>query len=333
MCTRGPTPVAELVSLLEGYRRPGTPVFAYHFRGLPAAVLRPQNCARLLDLLANPELPARVRDHAAGALGQIGCREAIPALIAALGSAATRRGAATALGLLRAEEAGEALAALAPRLNVARWACEEVSAPASVEAILVRLQAGALHRLKPQLAALDASSRAQVAAALIQRLRAQLDQGYLDHTHRWLLTALQCLAPPEAADVVAEAVRTSIETTNCCGCLRKRATWAAAALGSPQAVPALVEMIVRLRRPQNVQQAAVCLEKLVAASPRQALPLLQARADELQAALVEMQTESAEAPRQEPARSWDGSRGTPRWEAAVDRALKALERVVALAAG
>ena len=332
MATRSGISKARLVGLLEAYRRPGTPVFAYHFRGLPASVLKPENCGQLVAILGDQELPGRVRDHAAGALGQIGCREAIPSLIAALGSTATRRGAATALGLMKAEKAREALAELAPKLNVARWAYGEVSAPRSVDEALARLRDGHLHRIRPQIAALDAESRAQVSAALGRLLQAQLDEGYLDHSHRWMVTALQWLAPPEAAGVVAEAVRLSIETTNCCGCLRKRVTWAAAAVGSPEAIPALVEMIVRLRRPQNVQQAAVCIEKLAKARPEEALPMLGEHVGSLRSTLAELEIEVAGTRRKTPTTSWDGSKGTPRWEAAMQKAVRALARVVALAA-
>jgi len=162
-------------------------------------------------------------------------------------------------------------------------------------------------------------------------LRAPMDEGYLDHSHRWMVTALQYLAPPGAADVVADAVRMSIDTVNCCGCLRKRATWAAAAIGSPKAIPALVEMIVRLRRPQNVHQAAVCIEKLCRAQPEEVLPMVRERAEGLRSALVELEAEAEGTAPAEPATSWDGSEGTPRWSGAMDRALKAVGRVVALA--
>lgn len=91
---------AELVRLLAAYRRPGTPVFECHFRRLPGEVLKPGNCEWLVAPLKDDELPAKARYRAAGALGQIGCREAVPALIEVLGNAATRRGAATALGLM-----------------------------------------------------------------------------------------------------------------------------------------------------------------------------------------------------------------------------------------
>jgi hypothetical protein len=87
-----------VAELLAGYRRPGSPIFAHHYRRLPAKVLKLENGDALLDILKDEGLPARVREHAAGALGQIGFRKAIPALIDALGSPKTRRGAATALG-------------------------------------------------------------------------------------------------------------------------------------------------------------------------------------------------------------------------------------------
>ena len=72
----------RLIKSLEAYKRPGTPVFAYHYRKLPAEVMKPGNADVLLGILQDEKLPAKARDHAAGALGQIECVKAIPSLIA-----------------------------------------------------------------------------------------------------------------------------------------------------------------------------------------------------------------------------------------------------------
>ena len=321
----------RLIELLETYRRPGTPVFEYHYRRLPPEVLKPRNADVLLGILRDQRLPAKVRDHAAGALGQIGCRKAIPALIEALSSAKTRRGAATALGLLKAEKAREALADLSPKLGVAKWAHEEVAGPGDVDGTLAGLRDGQLRRIGPKIAALDGKARAEVSSALVQLLRAQIKEGNLDHSHRWMVTSLQRLAPPEAGPVIADALRLSIKTENCCGCLRKRTTWAAAAIGSPDAIPALVEMIVKLSRPQNVQQAAVCIEKIAKARPDEVSRILRKEKRRLTSAVKRIRKETDAAPRRRPKLDWDGSEGTPRWLAATARAQKAVDRVLRLA--
>ena len=321
----------KLIELLKAYRRPGTPVFAYHYRRLPADVLKPENADVLLGILTDEELPAKVRDHAAGALGQMGCRQAIPVLMDALSSAKTRRGASTGLGLLKAEEARAALAQLSPKLGVARWAHEEVSAPRSVDGVLAGLRDGQLQRIGPKIAALDGKTRAEVSSALVQLLRAQIEEGYLDHSHRWIVTSLQHLAPLKAASVIADALRLSIKTVNCCGCLRKRTTWTAAAIGSPEAIPALVDMIVELRRPQNVQQAAVCIEKIAKAHPNEASEILGKEKRRLASAAEGIRRHTEATAPCEPSLPWSGARGTPRWFAASARAQKAVERVIRLA--
>jgi len=321
----------RLIELLEAYRRPGTPVFEYHYRRLPPEVLKPENADILLGIIQDKGLPGKVRDHAAGALGQIGSREAVPALIEALSSIQTRRGAATALGMLKAEEARDALAELSPKVGAARWAHEEVSGPGDLDEILAGLRDGHLRRIGPKIAALDGKTQGALSSALVKSLRAQIRKGYLDHSHRWMITSLQKLAPPEAASVIADALRLSIKTKNCCGCLRKRTTWAAAAIGSPKAIPALIEMMVKLSRPQNVQQAAVCIEKIAKVSPKEASKVLQKEKRRLASAAKRFAEETDATPRRKPKVRWDGAEGTPRWLAASGRAQKAVERVLRLA--
>lgn len=321
----------ELVDLLGGYRRPGSPVFAYHYRRLPAKVLEPENGDALLNIMRDERLPAGVRDHAAGALGQMGFRKAIPALIDALGSPKTRRGAATALGLLKAEEAQEALAELARQVGAARWAHEEVSTAGSVGEILASLRDGHLHRIRHKIAALDDRAKSEVGASLARILRTQVAKGNLASSDRWMVTSLQYLAPEEAADVIADTLRASIRVTNCCGCLCKRTTWAAAAIGSPKAIPALVEVIDQSRRPQNVQQAAVAIEKIAKAPPKAASAFLRKEAPQLVAAYRRLRKSTAATRKRSPRKPWDAEEGTPRWFAASARAENAVERVMMLA--
>ncbi len=323
----------ELIELLAAYRRPGTPVFAYHYRRLPADVLNAENAENadiLLGILADEELPAVVRDHAAGALGQMGCRQAIPALIDALRSSKTRRGAATALGILKSAEARDALARLAASLGVAKWAHEQVSTPGSVGGIIASLRDGHLHRIRLAIATLDGRVKAEVATTLVRMLREQVSNGHLASSDRWMVTSLRFLAPMEATRVIVDALRLSIGVKDCCGCLCKRTTWAAAAIGSPEAIPALVDMIAKSHRPQNVQQAAVCIEKIVGAHPDASSEVLGKEERRLSSALRRIRKKAAATPRRPPRMPWDGAEGTPRWVATSMRAEKAVERVVRL---
>jgi len=162
----------------------------------------------------------------------------------------------------------------------------------------------------------------------VRLLGEQTSRGRLDHSHRWLVTSLQHLAPAGAAGVICEALRLSIGVKNCCGCLCKRTMWAAAAIGSPEAIPALVEMIARSPRPQNVQQAAVCIEKIADAHPEAASEALGRQRRRLASAARRLRKRAAATARRPPRRPWDGTEGTPRWFAAVARAQQAVERVV-----
>jgi hypothetical protein len=146
-----------------------------------------------------------------------------------------------------------------------------------------------------------------------------------------MVTSLQYVAPGEAANVIVDTLRASIKVTNCCGCLCKRTTLAAAAICSPKAIPALVEMIAKSRRPQNVQQAAVAIEKIAKASPKAASAVLGKEAPHLVSAFRRIRKQTAATPRRSPRKPWDAAEGTPRWFAASARAEKAVERVMMLA--
>jgi hypothetical protein len=90
-------------------------------------------------------------------------------------------------------------------------------------------------------------------------------------------------------------------------------------------------MIVALRRPQNLHQAAVCIEKIAKAHPDGASELLRKEKRRLASAAQRFRMETEAKPRREPKAPWDSSAGTPRWFAASARAQKAIERVLRLA--
>ena len=95
----------ELLDVLSAYRRPDSPNYGLHFVDLPAEVKRKGNVRVLLSILADDGVPPMARQYAAGALGEIGDARAVESLIEALGQSKLRRGAAVALGRMRATEA------------------------------------------------------------------------------------------------------------------------------------------------------------------------------------------------------------------------------------
>ena len=82
----------EMIGVLDAYRRPDSPVYDTHFRKLPAALLTERNVPDLIDVVWDESLPLRVRDHAAGALGEIGDPQSIAPLVEALASTRVREG-------------------------------------------------------------------------------------------------------------------------------------------------------------------------------------------------------------------------------------------------
>jgi hypothetical protein len=163
-------------------------------------------------------------------------------------------------------------------------------------------------------------------------LRAQVAEGHFSSSDRWMVTSLQCVAPEQAADVIVEALQASIKVTDCCGCLCKRTTWAAAAIGSPKAIPALVEMIASPHRVQNMQQAAVAIEKIAKVHPKAASAALgKKEVSDLRSALRRIRRKTASTPRRPPDPDWRVREGSPRWFAVYARAQRAVERVMELA--
>ena len=73
-----------LIDALSAYRRPGSPMYRDHFQWLAPEVTSRSNATALRAILRDQTLPARVREHAAGALGETGDPSATPDLIAAL---------------------------------------------------------------------------------------------------------------------------------------------------------------------------------------------------------------------------------------------------------
>ena len=91
-----------------------------------------------------------------------------------------------------------------------------------LDALLADLRVGKLREIAPKLRRLNPADARAVAAKLCAVLEEVVERGAPDATHRWVVTALQFLAPPDAGDLVAKALRKSVHLTHCCGCVRNR---------------------------------------------------------------------------------------------------------------
>ena len=322
----------EMIEILAKYRRPGTPVFDYHFQKLPSQVLRKRNVPVLLGILSDTSLPAIVRRNAAGALGEIGDQRAVEPLIQALGEAQVGRGAAIALGRMKAETAAEALRELAPQDNAARWALSQVSSPATVEEAIEDLQSGQLGSIGPKVKKLGAEQAQAVSAEVRRRLKKILAAHSLAPEHRWLITTLQFLAPPEAGKIITEALKQAINLEGCCGCTLNRLLRAAGEIRPPQAIPALVDVICQEDSPIHKHLAAVCIEKIMKVHDGQARAALLDEKNRLRRELDSLENQLATTKLVTPDRPWHQPPGSPRWVAAVKRTIKAIASLLAKSA-
>jgi hypothetical protein len=318
----------SLVKALAAFRRPGTPVYAYQFRNLPKEVLRQENAAALRAILRDDSLPARVREHTAGALGEIRDRRAVWMLIAAIGNAKLRRGAAVALGLIRDRRAIPALEAAAPRCKAARWALSRFDRIQSTEALLADMRDGHLRDIGCKMSRVPANQRRAVAEQALRQLRDAMGTGDLRQEHRWLMTALQDSDVPETDEVLAQALRLTVLNRGICPTVRGRLLRVIGARQSAVALPALVEVACQTENPGQAQMAIVCIEKALR-SCRDADALSAEDRSRLERHLEALRQSRTHTQPVKPPRPWDRTPGSPGWFAAVDRAVKALERLLA----
>jgi HEAT repeat protein len=317
-----------IIDALGSYRRPGSPVYGYHFRRLPREITRKHHVTVLLSILQDQDLPWRVREHAAGALGEIGDSRAVRPLIDALQQPRLRRGAATALGRMRATEAEEQLRDLAPKVNAARWALSQISRPTTIEAILDDLEHGQLRDIGPKVTRLSRMAARTVSNELVRRLEDIVTSGSLSHEHRWIVTALQYLAPPGAAGTATRALAQAIDLDNCCGCTRNRLMRALGEIRPAEAVPVLVDVICDVADPVHKHLAAVCVEKILDEHNGQAASLWVERRSRVRGELERLEAELAETAPVAPRTSWDRSKGTPRWAKSQEKAIRGVRRLL-----
>jgi hypothetical protein len=241
----------EIARALAEYRRPGSPNYEYHFRRLPAEIVRKRNVRALVSILTDAGLPPLVREHAAGTLGEIGDERAVDPLVDALGDARLRRGAAVALGRMKAKAAAGALKALSAKVPAARWAFSQVGAAGSVEEAVDDMRSGQLRYISGKLASLPGELRKKVEQRIVRTLEADLERDGVDL--RWQVTALGAFrhrgAPALLARTLKRAWRDmgpavgSGSKKRCCGCLHARTLRALKVNPSTEAVPNLVETV------------------------------------------------------------------------------------------
>jgi len=256
----------QIIDALAGYRRPGSPNFEYHFRYLPDRVLKKRNAKALVGILQDPSLPAKVRDHAAGVLGEIGHRAAAPALIEALEETRTRRGAAFALGRMKIGKARSRLRELRDKVPVARWAYSQLGPADNVKEIVDDLCDGALRYIRKTLEGLAGPKRRKVMDQIVRRLRNSLPMG--DSHLRSYATALSVFPHPKAPELLASILAKSWEDMGervgrrkkkaCCGCTHMRTLRALKLNPSAKTVQNLVQTVTN----RYQRHAPLALERL-----------------------------------------------------------------------
>jgi len=251
-------------------------------------------------------------------------------LIDALGQAGLRRGAATALGLMKAEEAAEQLRELAPRTGAARWALSQVSAPTTAREVIDDLQTGQLRDIGPKIKRLQGGQVGAVSDELVDRLEEAVAAGALSPASRWMVTALQYLAPTGAAEALAEALGQAIDLDGCCGCLRNRVMRALGEIRPLGAVPVLVNVVCRVDNPIHKHLAAVCLQKIVSQHDGEAVSLLAEHAPRLARELECLEKTARATASAAPQTPWDAAPGSPRWSARQSKATGALRRLLGM---
>lgn len=318
----------ELIAALARYRRPGSPVYDHHFQRLPASVVRPENVDELLSILRDERLPAKVREHAAGALGEIRDGRAVGALVAALADARLRRGAAVALGRMRADEARDALAKLAPRVKVARWAVEQFCVADNVEQALDDLRGGQLRDIQRKLRKYPDELRDQIGRRVCEELRRVVSGGVLAHEHGWLMTCLQYLRPPQAGAVLTETLLCAVRQRDMAVSVRARLLRAAGAVGPVDAVLALVDLMCAVDYPCHKQIAAVCVEKIIKLHGRRAVAAVAEHRARLALLVKRLEKELASTEPVIPPKPWIHVPGSPGWQGHMQRAIGAIERLL-----
>ncbi len=165
----------KIIEHLAGHRRPGSTNFAGHFDKLPPELIERECVPDLVGILENVTLPATIRDHTVGALGEIGDDMAVEFLVDALGSLKTRRGASVALGRMRVAEARDPLSDHALKVSAPRWALSELGPSDTRSGILEYLKEGRLHGLRGRINTLRTTQRRLAERSLAKQFSEKVD--------------------------------------------------------------------------------------------------------------------------------------------------------------
>jgi len=151
----------------------------------------------------------------------------------------------------------------------------------------------------------------------------------LDVSHCWLLTASQYLPP---SSQISETLTASLsQTIDCPGediGLRARLLRSLSAVRPLQAISPLIDLICQIDHPGHQQLAAVCVEKILKEHGEEALQLLHKRREDLSRVLNDLKHQRATVRAFEPEKPWHHPPGSPGWFAEVERAIKALKRLL-----
>lgn len=322
-----------LIRVLAAYRRPGSPVYSTHFRRLPAEILDREHVPLLIDILVDGALPAMARDHAAGALGEIGDGRAVEFLVEALASPRTRRGAAVALGRMRALAAREALADLAPKVKVARWALSELGVPDAPDEVIEYLREGPLHEIRHRVARLSATQKSEVERELVRELGETVSGHNLAYGDGWMVTSLRFLNSEEAGPILARALLEVADPDAEAMGLRTRLIRAISALAGAEVIPLLVQFTVAVDNPIHKHLAASCIEKITRRDRRRGTQAIRECADQIDAERDTLENALRHTPTVAVERPWHRPEGSPGWTESMKRAIKALENLTPGALG
>ena len=199
--------------------------------------------------------------------------------------------------------------------------------------ILDELRGGKLREIGPRIARLSEAERRAVSREVCRRLDEVVSKRKLSPEHRWLVTALQYVAPREAGELAARTASQAARLKGCCGCTLNRSIRALAAIRPAGGIPALVDVIQEAGHPRHKHLAAACIAKIVKSGGSAAEEALAKERARLARALTRLEEEVAAAEPVMPARPWEQPAGSPGWYAAAERAVKGIGRVIGSAGG
>lgn len=321
----------DVIASLAAYRRPGTPVFARHFLQLPAELIDRERVPDLITILVDESLPSMVRDNAAGALGEIGDEMAVEFLVDALASSKTRRGAAVAIGRMRASAARESLAQHAPNVPAARWALSELGVPGTPDGILEDLRKGSLHGLRTRIARLDAAQAREAESALLGQLSEKVEQGTLTYADAWIVSGLYYLQSRDAEPLLAEALLRIADPDHAAAGLRSRVLRSLSELGTLQTIPLVVEFLLDADSPIHKDLAAACVKAIARRHGSEGVRTTQEHADQIGAERQRLAATLRNTPLVDVERPWHSPPGSPKWAAATKRTIRKLDALLGCA--